>query len=196
MAALWLWVRLLPWFTPLYRFPYLSTTPPETQALCPVWDPFRRLVAYQRHRLSPLRGSHRAARRRKSHHPAPALCLGRSCLSFTSGSCSYLLLVIFAFPADGLPAAVFVSERVLFTFQGAVSWSTHIVQDVLYFVVTQFVLISSTNCANFMVQCFTFIFTPSPNAILQTISILIFSSWLMTRSSSSLTELHSFPTTR
>ena len=38
--------------------------------------------------------------------------LGEAVSSFTSGSCSYLLLVIFAFPADGLPAAGFVSERV------------------------------------------------------------------------------------
>lgn len=38
--------------------------------------------------------------------------LGEAVSSFTSGSCSYLLLVIFAFPADGLPAVGFVSERV------------------------------------------------------------------------------------
>ena len=38
----------------------------------------------------------------------------------------------------------------LFTFQGAVSLSSHIVHDIICLVVAQFVLVSSTDCASFI----------------------------------------------
>ena len=63
----------------------------------------------------PPRGSHRAARRRKSHHSAADLRLGRSYLSFTAGFCS-LHWEIFASAAVGLLAAEIVPGRVAIHF--------------------------------------------------------------------------------
>ena len=61
---------------------------------------FKRPAAYRFHRMFPPRGSHRAARKRKSHHSAPPHCPERSCLSVTPAYCSFPQWEILAFAAD------------------------------------------------------------------------------------------------
>ena len=61
-------------------FPYLSSTPPENQG---IHSDVRQLTGSMG--ISPLRGSHRAARRRKSHYPVTPQCCAGSCPAFITG---------------------------------------------------------------------------------------------------------------
>ena len=96
-------------------FPYLSSAPPETQVLCPVWDSFRRLAAYQYHRLfaSPWFSPGRPKAEVSS------FCGGSSPWEKLSLICCRVLLPpleIFASAAVGLLAAEIVPGRVAIHF--------------------------------------------------------------------------------
>lgn len=119
-----------------YRFPYLSTTSPETQALCPAGPLSDDRQLYRFHRMFPPRGSHRAARKRKSHHSAPLHCPERSRLSVTAS-----LLLLPSVGDSGIccgcgsaPQGTYLKEGI-FCFQCSAVWYGFIIQHILRSVV-------------------------------------------------------------
>ena len=100
-------------------FPYLSSTPPETLALAC-------LGIYQASgslpgpwTVLPLRGSHRAFSRRKSHYAVKDRSFTPGAVRLLQASCRSCLAAVFALAADVAPLHRFVPDECVFSFQGA-----------------------------------------------------------------------------
>ena len=105
-------------------FPYLSSTPPETQA-------FACLGIYQASgslpgpwAVLPLRGSHRAVLRRKSHYAVMDLRLNPEAVRLLQASRRSGLSIVLAFTADVAPHHRFVPEECIFSCQRALGPKT------------------------------------------------------------------------
>ena len=95
-------------------FPYLSLATPEIQGNHQMSgslpDPWAVL---------PLRGSHRAAFRRKSHYAVMDLRLNPGAVRLLQASCRSGLSTVLAFTADVAPHHRFVPDECVFGCQGA-----------------------------------------------------------------------------
>ena len=100
-------------------FPYLSSTPPETQALL-VWEIYQASGSLPGPwAVLPLRGSHRAALRRKYHYAVMDLRLNPEAVRLLQASCRSGLSIVLAFTADVAPHHRFVPDECVFGCQGA-----------------------------------------------------------------------------
>ena len=100
-------------------FPYLSLTPPEIQAV-----PVREIIQASGSlpdpwAVLPLRGSHRAVSRQKSHYAVMDLRLNPGTARLLQPSCRSGLLTVLAFTADVAPHHRFVPDECVFGCQGA-----------------------------------------------------------------------------
>ena len=101
-------------------FPYLSSTPPETQALCLSGKSIRRPAAYRVHGpFYPSVVLTEPPLGRKSHYAVMDLRLNPEAVRLLQASCRSDLSTVLAFTADVAPHHRFVPDECLFNCQGA-----------------------------------------------------------------------------